>query len=231
MRPALVLALALFLCGCGGGREEHGTASLWITRDRGAEVLVEREVPAGLTVLDALRRHADVETRYGGRFVQAINGLTGSSGGGVDWFYFVNGVAADRSAAEYRLHDGDVAWWDYRRWVGEREVAIVVGAFPEPFVHGYGGQRRPAAVRYADATQAPVARRLARVIGADSVADESRVVPSGWNVLYVRHGRRGWFDAATRSPDGPYTFVVGGPYAARLASRPSLARFRYRGLP
>ena len=39
-----------------------------------------------------------------------------------DWFYFVNGSLANRSAAEVRLHDGDVEWWDYRAWTNPAEL-------------------------------------------------------------------------------------------------------------
>jgi uncharacterized protein DUF4430 len=99
----LGLVLALLLAACAGAGEEQGTATLWVTRDRGAEVLRETAVPAGQTVMRALDGEADVETRYGGRFVQAIDGLEGSLAEGRDWFFFVNGVAADRGAAEYRL--------------------------------------------------------------------------------------------------------------------------------
>ena len=73
-------------------------------------------VPAGISAMEALRRKADVETRYGGRFVQSIDGLEGSSSSQQDWFYFVNGYEADLSAADYELHDGDVLWWDRRSW-------------------------------------------------------------------------------------------------------------------
>ena len=141
-RLVALLALAAALAGCAGGEPaaDGGSATLWVTRDRGATVLHDEKVPAGVTVLQALDRVADIETRYGGRFVQAVDGIEGSLDRGDDWFYYVNGYLAERGAAEYRLRDGDVAWWDYRDWAGggEREDRVVVGAFPEPFLHGYG---------------------------------------------------------------------------------------------
>jgi len=222
------LALVLLLAGCGGG-EEEGSASLWITRDRGTRVLFRGEVPAGLTVMQALRREADVDTRYGGRFVQAIDGVKGSLDGGRDWFYFVNGVSADRGAAEYRLHAGDIAWWDFRSWIGEREVEIVVGAFPEPFLHGYAGRTRPAHVRYVAARHEAVARRLARVIGATSVTSSTTPVPRGANELRIVPGRPD-LRATRESPEGPYLFTLSGR-PEELARDPGSVRFRYRGLP
>ena len=72
VRRALLLLLALTVTGCGGARE-HGSATLWVTRDRGAEVVYSGTVPAGLTAMQALDRKLDITTRYGGRFVQSIN--------------------------------------------------------------------------------------------------------------------------------------------------------------
>ena len=44
-----------------------------------------------------LQRTFEVETRYGGGFVQAIDGVGGGRRGGrpVDWFFYVNGIEAD----------------------------------------------------------------------------------------------------------------------------------------
>ena len=83
-------------------------------------MLLVARVPAGLTAMQALQRKAEVKTSYGGRFVVSINGL--SSAPRRDWFYFIDGVLGDRSAAEVRLHDGDVELWDYRRWTDPGEV-------------------------------------------------------------------------------------------------------------
>ena len=49
-----------------------------------------------------LQRNFEVETRYGGGFVQEIEGVAGGREGGrrVDWFYYVNGIEADEGAAE-----------------------------------------------------------------------------------------------------------------------------------
>ena len=228
---ALLAVLVLAACSGGGGGED-GKATLWVTRDRGAEVLHEAEVPAGVTVLQALDREADVDTRFGGRFVQAIDGVEGSIAAGRDWFYFVNGYEADRGAAEYRLRAGDVVWWDLRSWRGGRErQPVVVGAFPEPFVHGYDGRTRPAAVRYADDSLAAAARRIGELIGADSVAGVSVPAPDGANVLLIEAGAPR-FVARLRNGGGagaPVEFVLSSG-ATRLADDPDAARFRYEGL-
>ena len=189
MRRLGALLAVLLLAGCGsaaGG--EEGTATLWITRNRGAVLLHEAQVPAGQTLMRATASVAEVETRYGGRYLQAIDGLAGSLGARRDWFWFVNGYEGDRSAAEYRLRPGDVAWWDYRAWRREGEARVVVGAFPEPFLHGYAGRVRDAAVRY-EPTEARKAARLAELVGAESVEPLGAPVPAGANVLEVRAGR------------------------------------------
>jgi len=187
-RLAGALVVLLLLAGCGGSTGEgEGTAQLWVTRDRGATLLLEADVPAGQTVMRALAAEADIETRYGGRFLQSLDGLEGDLGSQRDWFWFLNGYEGDRSAAEYRLRDGDVAWFDYRNWEEPGEARVVVGAFPEPFLHGYDGEQRPAVVRYAPGLETR-ARELGEQVEAASVEPVGAPVPDGANVLEVRPG-------------------------------------------
>jgi hypothetical protein len=204
-----LLALVL-LIGCGGSDGgDEGSARLWVTRDRGAELLVEAEVEAGQTLMRALAAEAEVETRYGGRYVQSVNGLEGDLGAQRDWFWFVNGYEGDRSAAAYRLRDGDVAWLDFRRWEREGEARVVVGAFPEPFLHGFDGKTRPAVVRFEGARTR--ATRLARTIGADSVEPLGTPVPAGANVLEVRDGvGRATAELRGEAAGDPVRFVLSG---------------------
>ncbi|HTZ05202.1 MAG TPA: DUF4430 domain-containing protein [Gaiellaceae bacterium] len=218
IRSALVVtAAAALLAGCGGGTG-GGKATLWVTRDEGKHLLLVRTVPAGETAMQALARSTKLSTRYGGRFVESIDGLAGSAGARHDWFYFVNGIEADRGAAEYVLHPGDVEWWDYRDWgrVGE-SVPVVVGAFPEPFVHGYAGTVRPAVVVGADTA---AARSLARLVhGKVGVS-----APPGANVLRLEGGPARF--TARKLPGGAVELVYSGD-AAALARDPSLYRYRY----
>ena len=168
-RVLALLVLVVALAGCGGSGD-GGEATLWVTQDRGAELIVTASVPSGLTVMQALRRSADVDAGYGGRFVESIEGVDADAGARRDWFYFVNGIEADRGAAEYRVRPGDVIWWDYRSWTGDAmREPVVVGAFPEPFLHGYDGKVRPAAVRYESEGMRGAALGLANTVGARSV--------------------------------------------------------------
>ena len=214
-RALAALVVLLLLAGCGGAGGEEGTATLWVTRDRGEELLLEAEVEAGQTLMRALDSEVDLETRYGGRYVQSIDGLAGSLEGQRDWFWFVNGYEGDRSASAYRLRDGDVAWLDYRAWEREGEARVVVGAFPEPFLHGYEGRTRPAVVRF-DGSRA-LATRLARRIGADSIEPLGTPVPEGANVLEVRPGA----DGATAELIGQ---TAGDPVRLVLTGDPDLTR-------
>jgi hypothetical protein len=218
----LLVALALSLAGCGGvgPTAADGTAQLWVTRDRGSQVLVDTELPAGQTLLRALRSQAKVSTRYGGGFVQSIDGVEGSARHHEDWFWFVNGLSGDRSATSYRLHKGDVAWWDYRDWSGDADtLEVVPGAFPEPFVHGYDGKVRPAAVRYAPGLRAG-AERVAKAIGTDDVAALGTSAQSAANVFELLDGAPR-LSAGMRKPgsgpSGAVVFSFAGPIDALLA--------------
>ena len=221
----LALAVAA-LAGCGGAGE--GKATLWITRDAGARVLLVREVPAGLTAMQALDRAADVKTRYAGRFVQAINGMEGSLNERRDWFYFINGVQADRSAAEYRLHRGDIEWWDYRSWRGNPEYPVVIGAFPEPLIHGFDGKTRPTAVRFRPPELAALGEELGAFVRARSVEPHGRPVPKGWNLVDLGRGELLYVSNADR-PTGPVTFEIGAETVRRLLRDPAAYRFRFTG--
>ncbi len=210
MRIAAVLLLAFVLAGCGGARE-HGTATLWVTRDRGAQVLYAGSVPAGLTAIQALERRLKVTTRYGGRFVQSIAGVSGSASAQRDWLYFVNGVEAERGAAEVQLRPGDVEWWDFRSWSGGGfSVPVVVGAFPEPFRHGFEW-----------------AKPGARVVGpGPAVAKLQALVGRGPNVIVIDPHAPAGSAHATRS-GGVVRLVLGSAAANGLAADPAAFRYRY----
>jgi hypothetical protein len=209
-RALAALALVVLVAACGGAGAEEGTARLWVTRDRGEELLLSVEVDAGQTLMRALAAEADLETRYGGRYVQSVNGLAGSLERRRDWFWFVNGYEGDRSAASYRLRDGDVAWLDYRAWEREGEARVVVGAFPEPFLHGFAGERRPAVVRYEPGVEDEAAELARRLDDADVQALPAPV-PEGANVLEVRAGSaRLTGELLGETAGDPVRFVISG---------------------
>jgi hypothetical protein len=160
VRRLVCIALCLGLAGCGlgaGGPRGSSGAELRVTRDFGRTSLASastKTVRESDTVMRLLQAHAKTTTRYGGKFVQSIDGIAGSSKGGRhDWFYFVNGVEAPTGAADRTLAPGDVVQWDYRRWDASPRVPAIVGAFPEPFLHGQKGVRYPTRVECARSTK------------------------------------------------------------------------------
>jgi hypothetical protein len=157
VRRLVCIALCAGLAGCGfgaGSTRGGSGAELRVTRDFGHQTITSastEKVRQSDTVMRFLQAHAKTTTRYGGKFVQSIGGLAGSSNR--DWFYFVNGVEAPTGAADRTLAPGDVVQWDYRRWDASPRVPAIVGAFPEPFVHGQKGTRYPTRVECAERTK------------------------------------------------------------------------------
>jgi hypothetical protein len=126
--------------------------TLTVTRGFGARQVAQlsiRHVPGAETVMRMLERHFPITTRYGGGFVESIDGLSGSSNH-LDWFYYVNGVEASKGAAETPVHTGDRIWWDLHDWSAAEDTPAVVGSFPEPFVTGVGGKRLPTVLECGD---------------------------------------------------------------------------------
>ena len=67
----------------------------------------------------------------------------------------MNGVESAVGAAEYDISSGDRIQWDLRRWQAAMRVPAIVGAFPEPFLNGIEGKRRPVRVECEEAAQKP----------------------------------------------------------------------------
>ena len=208
MRPAaalLALGCVLALAGCGlGAGAAPSAVKLLVTRDFGAKVLAEAPHPklAGEeTAMSLLLRNETVSTRFGGGFVQSIGGLSGGREGGrpVDWFYYVNGVQAEKGAAETNVHPGDHIWWDRHDWSATEEVPAVVGSYPEPFLNGLGGKRLPVRVECSSDAGA-ACRTVTRRLQADGVPAAVSALGSGGGnaILRVLVGR--W--AALRADTG-----------------------------
>lgn len=133
----------------GAGKNSASPASevsLWVTRDYAKSPLYNDKVALkpGDSVMDILKKNLDVNTQYGGGFVESINGLrsgyTGSDKKTRDWFYYANGIITSTGALDYKPAPGDVIWWDYHDWGGAVFTPALIGAFPEPFISGYRGQ-------------------------------------------------------------------------------------------
>ena len=195
---AATCAVAVAGCGLGPGKDQ-GDVTLSVTRDYGQHVLVQKtdSIHETDTVLRVLDRNAQITTRYGGGFVQSIDGLEGAQSGGrsLDWFFYVNGIESPVGSAQYDLSGGDRIWWDYRDWTAAMRVPAVVGAWPEPFAHGFDGHHWTTRVTCAAARAAcaEVGSRL-EAAGVHAVvapgpndepmpADAIQVIVGAWNVL------------------------------------------------
>lgn len=133
-----VVLLAVGAAGCSSRAQDapaegQPAARVLVTRDAGAEVLLERRVPPDQSAMDALRGTTAVRTAYGGGFVSEMLGLRSNPGAQRDWLFYVDGILADVGARDIAVKDGDVTWWDYRFWGGLRDVWAVVGSWPAPF--------------------------------------------------------------------------------------------------
>jgi Domain of unknown function (DUF4430) len=204
--PALLACAASAIavlggCGLGAGDAQPGRGvSLRVTRDFGQEQLLSKQ---GLplrddeTVMRLLRKQADVETRFGGGFVQSIDGLSGrGSSATSDWFFYVNGIEATEGAADYELSPGDVVQWDYRDWGEAMDARAIVGAFPQPFSGGLDGKRFPVRVECEEVDSEPchtVKDKLREAsvavtsssLGATGNQRVARVVVAGWRTARV----------------------------------------------
>ncbi len=204
-RVAALIAAALALggCGIGPGDEQEGGAVIRVTRDFGHEEIDStstKTLREDETVMRVMQSKFDVETRFGGRFVQSIDGVKGSGPGGMrDWFFFINGVESEVGAAEYELSPGDRVQWDFRDWGTAMRVPAIVGAFPEPFLNGVNGRRRPVRVECDDAESDPCRAAkdaLGRVkvpvsgssLGAPGTENVTRLVVARWPAARIVRG-------------------------------------------
>jgi len=227
-RAALLALLACSVvaagCGLGAGESQEGGATLTVTRDFGSRNVGSgsaNPIPGGETVMRMLQRDFDVETRYGGGFVQQINGIAGGRKNGrpVDWFYYVNGILADDGAAAHKLSPGDQVWWDHHDWGASADVRAVVGAFPEPFLSGVGGKRLPVRLDCAEAAADACDEVSARLEDAGVKAGRSAAGGfGGEGVLRIKVGV--WKDVRK---DPAVRELEKGPKASGVYARPSAA--------
>jgi hypothetical protein len=197
LTTAAALAAVAALAGCGlGAGPGTGAVKLTITASFGSQPIATisaAHVPGSETVMRMLQRRFDVGTRYGGGFVESINGHSGNSSQ-KDWFYYVNGVQASQGAAVTAVHHDDHIWFDLHDWGATDSIPAVVGSFPEPFSNGVNGKRYPTTLECGsnvdsackrvtsvlDAAGVPVASQL---IGTGSGPDTLGVVIGTWTEL------------------------------------------------
>lgn len=131
-------------CGLGpGARLGGGPVDLTVTREFGAVKMSEASGGANEadTVMRFLEREDEIETRYGGGFVQSIDGVSEDERDGhpYDWFFYVNGIESPVGAAEVSLEGGESIWWDNHNWSASEHIPAVVGSWPAPFTNAWEG--------------------------------------------------------------------------------------------
>jgi hypothetical protein len=170
---ALAVLVAFVAAGCGlGAGVTPGSTSLLVTQGFGNRVLLDTSEPklsGEDTIMRMLDRNAEIKTRFGGKFVQTIDGSSGGTDAGLatDWIYYINGVQADKGAASIKVKTGDAVWWDNHPWETST-VDAVVGQYPEPFRHGPDGKRLPVRVECAD-PNGPDCRKVQNSLVAENV--------------------------------------------------------------
>lgn len=213
--PRTAVAIALFFsvlaaAGCGlGPGDEVGGVDLTVSREYGTVPMLHRQVGdvnESDTVMRVLERSTDVATRYGGGFVQSIDGLEAeeSVDRSLDWFFYVNGVESTVGAADYSLHGGESIWWDYRDWGAAMRVPAVVGAWPQPFLGGYEGKVHPVGVECMDG-------------GAACAEVEARLKDAGIEVSSPPP------DGSIRVLVGPWSRVRTDPAAGQIERGPQVS--------
>jgi Domain of unknown function (DUF4430) len=237
--PLLASCLAaVLLAGCGlGAGPAPSAVHLTVTREFGATVVHSWSAPRVVgqeTAMSLLMRNATVKTRYGGGFVESVDGLAGGEAGGQprDWFYYVNGVEASKGATATNVHPGDHIWWDLHDWSQSESVPAVVGSFPEPFLNGIGGKRLPVRIEcavvpgYACRTVTARLRALGvpaaiAAIGSGGEPETLRVMVGPWIAVAS--------DPSTQGIErGPGT---SGVYARFSAAGQTLTLLNERGAP
>jgi Domain of unknown function (DUF4430) len=203
-------------CGLGPG-PGTGAITLTVTRGFGSRPIAfvgAGHVPGSETVMRMLERSLRVQTRYGGGFVESINGHSGTSAR-TDWFYYVNGVEAPAGAATTVLHRDDRVWFDLHDWRATNSIPAVVGSFPAPFANGVGGKRFPTTLECAADVDAACRRVTAALTRAGvPVASQLLGTGSGPDTLGVVVGT--WSDLR---PEVAASLIEHGPSASGVYAR------------
>jgi Domain of unknown function (DUF4430) len=219
-RRALRNALAMVLA-VGAGSAPTGIR-LTVSSEFGARVLSQSSAPqvrGSETVMSLLMRNNQVTTRFGGGFVQSIQGLGGGQHAGepVDWFYYVNGIEAPKGAADTVVHTGDRIWWDLHDWSQTEDIPAVVGSFPEPFVHGSEGRRLPVRVECAEA-QGEACRMVSKRLSAFGIPAAISTVAPGEEPDTLRVLVGPW---PTLAEDPSARSIERGPGGSGVYARPA----------
>jgi hypothetical protein len=144
--------LTALAVGCRAGSQglaEPVRMRVIATKDFGRELIFDRTVTVEkrLTAQTLLGRVTDFE--MDGSYIVEFEGLRGNDR--VYWLYYVNGFMSNVFASGYNMRPGDVMQWDFHHWAGTRHGgSAIIGSFPEPFLHGFGGKVSHTIIAYGE---------------------------------------------------------------------------------
>ncbi|NLK72020.1 MAG: DUF4430 domain-containing protein [Clostridiales bacterium] len=150
---ALMLLISMTACN---GEDNTGKkdVEIIISKDFGNEILsINKHESKGDTVLDVMQANYEVETAYGGSFINGIDGIVSGFTGKknrekVDWFYYVNGILAQIGSGDFEIRAGDVVIWDYHDWNYGTFFSSIIGAYPINFKSNPQGEELESAILY-----------------------------------------------------------------------------------
>ncbi|MCT4604659.1 MAG: DUF4430 domain-containing protein [Marinisporobacter sp.] len=143
----LTLAMMCTFIGCGQeASAKNEKVEVIVSRDFGNDTLSKKDVDFSkdISVMEVMEKDFDIETAYGGGFINGINGLKSEFTGlknkkKVDWFYYVNGILSEVGPEDYYLEPKDLVIWDYHNWDNNIYGSSMIGAYPINFVNGHDG--------------------------------------------------------------------------------------------
>lgn len=151
-----IIITVFFVLGLNGCKEEKiGTVRLTVSKDFFNEIIFDKEVDLknDYSIMDILKEHTEVETSYGGSFVESINSYKSNFKDANkdkkrDWFYYVNGYMADVSSADYLPKENDHIVFDYHPWSDKSYNNNLIASFENIFKNGYMDQTIPSEIIY-----------------------------------------------------------------------------------
>jgi hypothetical protein len=179
---AVSFVVSTIVCACSTQTSNMGADTIAVrvvvTQSFGQELMFDErlEVMPNTSAMAALMQIAEVETAYGGGFVNGINGVrsgyTGKEKTKMGWFFYVNGIQSNTGALDYKLNDGNIQHCDFHDWSFQQFIPAIVGHFPEPFYHGYGGTVYPTIIVYQSGWERDARRVADRLesLGVESVS-------------------------------------------------------------
>ncbi len=171
-----MFSLLITGCAVGDTADVDTNIHMIVTKDFGNQGIYNEEVKLDYeeeSVLELTMKNLEVETAYGGGFVNAINGIKSEFTGltkkkKTDWFYYVNGILSEIGSGDYYVKDGDNIIWDYHDWSIRTYMTSIIGAYPKLFINGHGDQIFPVEIYYTKDYEEEV-KKLEEFINKESV--------------------------------------------------------------